>query len=283
MEAVSPFFEDADRVRLFQGDCLEVMPGLDGPFDMILADLPYGITALKSSWDVVIPFEPLWEQYKRLIKPNGAVVLFGSQPFTSALVMSNPRWFKYCWVWDKKFAGNFCLAKTRPMQTTEDVCIFSKGTSVYYPQMTRRAEPIKAGGMTQTGIINNKAFIALKKKYEEKYPVNILSYPRTLGRTQHSTEKPVDLLSYLIKTYTQPGELILDNTAGSFSTGVAAVLNGRRFVGIEREEKYCQVGQKRIEAAIQEVDSMLIKPWELDSSPTAKAATSDQMSLFDSV
>jgi DNA modification methylase len=232
--------------QLWLGDCLEEMSRIeDGSIDMILADLPYGTTACK--WDVIIPFEPLWKQYKRVIKKRGAVVLFGSQPFTSMLVMSNPAWFKYSLVWDKKFAGNFNNAKYQPMMTFEDVLIFGNGRITYNPQMTKRDKPIKGGGFTASQSIKQKTLEPLRKVYTDKYPVAILEYPRALGKAGHPTQKPVALLSYLIKTYTNPGELVLDNTCGSGSTLEAAELNGRNSIGIEKDAGYFEIARNRLE------------------------------------
>lgn len=274
------FFEDGDRVQLYKGDCLEIMPQLEGTFDAIICDLPYGTTAC--SWDVVIPFEPLWECYKRLIKPNGAIVLFGSQPFTSALVMSNPKWFRYEWIWEKSQATGHLDANRRPMKNHENILVFSRQAAFYQPQIEeKKTENIRSG--TRGG---NKGCYGVFSSTSPRLISSDLAYPKSTLKFNnvnskprvHNCEKPIDLLSYLIKTYTLPGERILDNTAGSFSTGVAAVLNGRKFVGIEREEKYCAIGQQRIEKALQEVYSMLIKPWELDEK---LPETNQQIELFE--
>lgn len=232
--------------QLFCGDCLTVMPTLpDGCADMILCDLPYGTTAC--AWDSVIPFEPLWTQYKRLIKPKGAIVLFGSQPFTSALVMSNPSWFKYCWVWDKKGTGNFAVAKYQPLRASEDIAVFSSGACNYYPQMRKGILRKKGGGgmciingMTRSHSIN-----------DAYYPTNMIriSNANFADRGLHPTQKPVDLLAYLIRTYTNPSETVLDNTMGSGSTGVAAIQEGRKFIGIEQDDIYFTIAEDRIRKA----------------------------------
>lgn len=276
---MKPFFEDGDRVQIYKGDCLEIMPQLEGTFDTIICDLPYGITACKD-WDQVIPFEPLWENYRRLIKPNGAIILFGSQPFTSALVMSNPKWFKYEWIWQKQYGSNFASTKYQPFKEHENVLVFSEKAHCFYPVRVQASESsLKRDPIGSRRIRKHNKLRDVKtehsgiKRLDEllesdglKHPGSVLKYNLS-DRGYHPTQKPIDLLSYLIKTYTLPDNRILDNTAGSFSTGVAAVLNGRKFVGIEREEKYCAIGQQRIEKALQEVDSMLIKPWELDEKP----------------
>ena len=230
---------------IIEGDCLEVMKEIDDKsIDMILCDLPYGTTAC--SWDKIIPFEPLWAQYKRIIKDNGAIVLTASQPFTSALVMSNPKMFKYALVWDKKFSGSFSLAKKQPMKTHEDIMVFGNGTVNYYPQMVKRDKTITSGKRVNPNTQGGKEYIAPKKVYDKKYPISILSYPRELGRTTHPTQKPVALFEYLIKTYTNEGDLVLDNCAGSGTTGVAAKNLKRNFILIEKEPKYVEIARERI-------------------------------------
>ncbi len=231
--------------KLIHGDCLEVMPTLEiGSVDMILCDLPYGTTSCH--WDSVIPFEPLWTQYKRLIKPRGAIVLFGSQPFTSALVMSNIEWFRYCWVWDKKISGNPLLAKSQPLKTHEDIVIFSENGHFYYPQMRNGDMRVKGGGFSK--ILNMETTKSISDKY---FPVSILDYSNAV-RGIHPTQKPVDLLRYLIRTYTSEGETILDNTMGSGSTIVAAIQEGRNAIGIERDTEYFAIAQQRcLEATYQ--------------------------------
>jgi len=237
-------------IELYCGDCLNVMPTLTGPFDMILADLPYGTTACK--WDTVIPFEPLWEQYKRLIKKRGAVVLFGSQPFTSALVMSNVEWFKYDWIWRKSRPQGHLNAKRMPLLDIEHLSVFGNGLPVYFPQGTEPCEIVKAntpGRVSSNGIYGDTA----KQEHvqtETNYPRQILDFPsvHNVG-AYHPTQKPVALLEYLIRTYTNEGETVLDNTMGSGSTGVACVNTGRNFVGIEKEREYFAIAKQRIEAA----------------------------------
>ena len=240
--------------QLIRGDCLDVMPTLkSGSVDMILCDPPYGTT--NCSWDSVIPFEPLWAQYKRIIKPRGAIVLFGSQPFTSALVMSNIEWFKYCWVWDKNRGNGHLVAKYRPLQQTEDIAVFSESSHFYKPQMAKRDNPRKFNGSpTQTEIMNRQVYTANYERcdYTERYPVNLLSFPWSNRDSYHPTQKPVDLLRYLIRTYTNDGETILDNTMGSGSTIVAAIQEGRNAIGIERDADYFAIAQQRcLEATYQ--------------------------------
>jgi site-specific DNA-methyltransferase (adenine-specific) len=222
---------------------------------MVMCDLPYGTTACK--WDTVIPFEPLWAQYRRVAKRNAAIVLTASQPFTTMLIASNMRDFAYCWVWDKKFAANFVQAKRMPMRVHEDVVVFctSGKTPSYYPQMTQRDKPIKKGGNKQSSAIPIRqtetaaAFSAAGKTYDEKRPETIIEFNCREGRGLHPTQKPVALMEYLIRTYTREGETVLDNCMGSGTTGVACGNLGRRFIGIEQDEKYFQIAQTRISSA----------------------------------
>ena len=231
----------------YQGDCLEVMKGIkDKSVDMILADLPYGTTACK--WDTIIPFEPLWEQYKRIIKDNGAIVLTASQPFTSALVMSNIKMFKYCWVWDKKKPGAIGIAKYQPLRYTEDIVVFSKKTTRYFPQMVNR-EKVKVSRNYKHSEINAPSLkeMSENKEYTQKFPSNIIEVSNANQNNKlHPTQKPVALFEYLIKTYTNEGDLVLDNTAGSGTTGVACKNLNRNFILIEQDEKYCDIIKERV-------------------------------------
>lgn len=237
--------------KLYRGDCLEVMNVIpDKSIDMILCDLPYGTTACK--WDIIIPFEPLWEQYKRIIKDNGAIVLFASQPFTSLLIASNLKKYKHCWVWNKKFAANFVMAKYQPLKIHEDIIVFGYNTVNYYPQKTQRDIPIKLGkNVSKSGSVN-LAYAKDKYKnkiYNDKNPESILFFnTRAEGQKKlHQTQKPVELCEYLIKTYTNEGETVLDNCMGSGSTGVAARNTGRFFIGVEKEDYIFEIAKKRIE------------------------------------
>lgn len=232
---------------LYEGDCLKIMPTLPaGSVDMILCDLPYGTTACK--WDTIIPFEPLWREYRRLIKPKGAIVLTASQPFTSALVMSNVKEFRHEWIWDKVIPRGHLVAKKRPMQRSESVLVFSQQPPAYYPIMEKRAKPIKGKEGARTSIMGgeSKGFSAV---YTHKYPVNILVFKPDVRGKLHPTKKPVALFEYLIKTYTQPGETVLDNCAGSGTTGAACVNTDRKFILIEKEPTYCAAIDRRLKAA----------------------------------
>ena len=219
----------------------------DKKIDMILCDLPYGTTACK--WDTIIPFEPLWEQYKRIIKDNGGIVLTASQPFTSALIMSNIEWFKYCWVWEKSRAGNFMLAKKQPMRFHEDVCVFYKKQPTYNPIMEKGE---KNHGTKDTNakvnILGIESMTIKANTKDMKYPRSVLKFKSTDStRNLHPTQKPVELMEYLIATYTNEGDLVLDNCSGSSSTLVACQNMSRKGLGIELEKEYCELSKNRLE------------------------------------
>ena len=228
------------RIDLMQGDCLELMKDIpDGSIDMILADLPYGTTACK--WDEIIPLDLLWEQYVRVIKDNGAIVLTASQPFTTKLIDSNIDLFRYCWVWNKKISGNPLLAKHQPLKVHEDICVFSKKRHNYYPQMRKGKMRKKGGG-------RSKLFdMEMTAKYsDEYYPISIIEFSNA-KRGVHPTQKPVELFEYLIKTYTNEGDTVLDNVMGSGTTGVACKNLNRNFIGMELDETYFNIAKERIE------------------------------------
>lgn len=191
----------------------------------------------------------MWEQLKRIIKPNGAIVMTASQPFTSALVMSNPDWFKYQWVWDKKIPSGMSYARFQPMRQHEDVLVFCKGRTPYNAQMVKRDAPIKGGGMSKGETTNNQNLKALKKTYTHKNPITLISFDKVRRGSVHPTQKPVALMEYLIRTYTNEGETVLDFTAGSFTTGVACVNLNRAFIGIEMDDNYFDIGVNRIKDA----------------------------------
>ena len=229
------------KIELIQGDCLEKMKDIPNKsIDLILADLPYGTTACK--WDTIIPFEPLWEQYKRIIKDNGAIVLTASQPFTSALVMSNVKMFKYEWVWEKEQGVNFLLSKKQPLKITENILVFSKNQTVYNPQMTI-GNPYISGKGTSGDVSNNVVKIQTKNN-GTRYPKNLIKINRQTGL--HPTQKPVALMEYLIKTYTNEDETVLDNCMGPGTTGVACKNINRNFIGIELDPEYFKIAEKRI-------------------------------------
>ena len=232
-------------INLIQGDCLEVMKDIpDGSIDMVLTDPPYGTTACK--WDSVIPFEPMWEQLKRITKKNGAIVLTASQPFTSALVMSNVKMFKYCWVWEKNKATGHLNAKKQPMNSYEDVVVFYKKQCEYNPQFgTGKAysNNNKEGG---EGECYGKTKGSSVSNITTRYPRRNIRFNVDIKASFHPTQKPVALMEYLIKTYTNESETVLDFTMGSGTTGVAAKNLNRDFIGIEIDETYFNIAKERI-------------------------------------
>lgn len=246
------------KIELIQGDCLEKMKDIpDGSIDLILCDLPYGTTACK--WDVVIPFEPLWEQYKRIIKDRGAIVLFGSQPFTSLMIMSCFDLFKYCWYWRKSKPNGWQHSKNRPMTAIEECCVFSKAPMGHISQLGEKRmvyNPqgiISIGTKKVTAVAHGKMIGARPNQIGVEYeaftgfPHNVLEYPNVIGiKALHPTQKPVSLLEYLIKTYTLEGETVLDNCMGSGSTGVACKNLNRNFIGIELDPEYFKIAEKQI-------------------------------------
>ena len=238
-----------------QGDCLELMKDIpDGSVDMILADLPYGTTACK--WDTIIPFEPLWEQYERIIKDNGAIVLTASQPFTSALIMSNPKLFRYEWIWEKSRPTGFPMAKHRPMKNHETIIVFSKSPATYtpsgfmnyYPQGVEECDRIIKRTNKHKTATNGGDLGTEIHSTQTGFPKTILKIKNTNKDSKnHPTEKPVELMEYLIKTYTNEGDLVLDNVAGSGTTGVACQNLNRKYILIEKEEEYINVIKDRLE------------------------------------
>jgi len=239
------------KIELIQGDCLEKMKDIpDKSIDMILCDLPYGTTTCK--WDVIIPFEPLWEQYQRIIKDNGAIVLTASQPFTSALVMSNIKMFKYEWIWEKHKGTNSFLAKKQPLKIHENILVF--GGKNYYPQKTE-GTPYKLRGShnihKEYSVYGNGGKpVGYAKDYDssKRYPVSVQKFSNhNQGKNNyHPTQKPVALFEYLIKTYTNERDTVLDNCMGSGTTGVACKNLNRNFIGIELDAEYFKIAEKRI-------------------------------------
>ncbi len=232
-------------MRLYNGDCLEVMKHIpDGSIDMICTDPPYGVTACH--WDKVVDIPAMWQQFNRVISKNGAMVMTATQPFATDLINGNRKYFKYEWVWNKILPSGMITAKYQPMKTHENILIFAKTSTLYNPQMIKRINPIKAGGMSKGESFGSKKLNALKKVYYEKYPMTIITVIKT--RTgQHPTQKPLELMEYLIKTYTNEGMTVLDPFAGSFTTGVACQNLGRKFLGIEKDPGYYKLGKQRME------------------------------------
>lgn len=266
-------------INLWKGDCLELMEHIpDNSVDMILCDLPYGTTACK--WDTVIPFEPLWDNYKRIIKDNGAIVLFGSQPFTTKLINSNINNFKYEWVWEKQKGANFMGAKYSPIKYHENIVVFGKTNNSkvkYYPQKTNVIELDdilnmnkkelkhfmdnrlydRYGKIDRRKTINNipnpkdghYGKMSLKIRNADdgtRFPKSVIKINKSINKNLHPTQKPVELLEYLVKTYTDENMLVLDNTMGVGSTGVACKNTNRKFIGIELDEEYFNIASKRI-------------------------------------
>lgn len=237
---------------LVNDDCLNAMKFIpDGSISMILTDPPYGTTACK--WDSVIPLDKMWEQLKRIVKPNGAIVMFGNQPFTSILVTSNLEMFKYQWVWDKVRGSNFATVKIRPFNSHEDVVVFYAKQPTYNPQMVEGKPYTQKQGYVgeskQTGLYR-KEVITVNEGV--RYPLSIIKQSKESGF--HPTQKPVALMEYLIKTYTNENETVLDFTAGSFTTGVACVNTNRKFIGIEMDKGYFDIGVGRIKERIKCLD-----------------------------
>jgi len=250
-------------IKLLHGDCLKLLPTIEaGSVDLVLTDPPYGMTACK--WDTVIPFEPMWKEVWRVLKPNGAVAFFGSEPFSSALRMSQIKYFKYDWVWSKSRPSGIGYAKYRPMSYHEVISIFGKNKLNYYAQRIPRSESGAKRCLSSFDYNNTKNHnlqLGLKpsklgvKHYDHqtKNPSTILNYKSITATSKekkagkHPTQKPVALLEYLIKTYTIEGETVLDFTMGSGSTGVACKNIGRNFIGIEKDENYFNVAKDRID------------------------------------
>ena len=237
-------------MKLLQGDCLELMKDIeDKSVDLILCDLPYGTTTCK--WDTIIPFDKLWGQYERIIKDNGAIVLTSAQPFTSALVMSNPKIFKYEWIWEKSKATGYLNSKIMPLVAHENILIFGKRKLIYNPQMTEGKPYNKGKAYRPTDVYGGQISVLVRNDSGLRYPRTV-QYFRTAeseGKL-HPTQKPVALMEYLIKTYTNEGDLVLDNCMGSGTTGVACKNLNRDFIGIELDEKYFKIAQERIETTL---------------------------------
>lgn len=279
-------------VEIIQGECLaEMRKFADESIDCILSDLPYGTTTCK--WDTIIPLDKLWEEYKRIIKPKGAIILFGTEPFTSNLVLSNPKWFREKLTWVKHKPSNIGNAKFMHLKYSEDIIVFASGKCTYNPQMqprtSDRVRQAQKGDSKQWRTNRGDTQeVSFGTKYaprswsafnaDWKYPSNVLSFPAVVSNSKekvnHSTQKPVKLLEYLIKTYTNPGELVLDNCIGSGSTAVAAVHAGRRCIGIEVDELYCNMARTRVAEALEEVREKLKNEeygksetgiWQMDS------------------
>lgn len=239
--------------KIYLGDCLDLMPQIrDQSVDMVLCDLPYGTT--KNNWDSIIPLDKLWEQYERVIKPNGAIVLFSQQPFTSKLVMSNPKLFKYEWIWEKENGTGFLNANHAPLKIHENILVFGKGATsptkksvsmTYNPQKTKGKPYTAVQGYSGSNYSPTVGNVTVSDGM--RFPTDILRFQRDKNK-YHSTQKPVDLCQYLIRTYTNSDGVILDNCMGSGSTIIAAIRENRQYIGIEKDEHYFEIANERIAA-----------------------------------
>ena len=239
---------------LYNDDCLNVLKGLeDNSIDLILQDPPYNTTACKWEWDIMTKIEEFWKEWNRVIKPNGAIVMFGSEPFSSKLRLSNLKNYKYDWIWDKKIPSGMSYAKYQPMRRTELISVFYKGTCNYYPQMVLRDKPIKSGGTNYSDTAPHTLPKNFKKIYTHKNPTNILEFDKIRKDSLHPTQKPVALLEYLIKTYTQENETVFDGFSGSCSTGIACLNTNRQFIGVELDEHYYTIGKQRVDEHIKKI------------------------------
>ena len=243
-----------DNYEIYKGDCLEVMDKLieqGVKVDAIITDPPYGTTACK--WDSVIPFDEMWKRLNKLIKDNGAIVLFGSEPFSSHLRMSNIKNFKYDWIWEKPQGANFMLVKRQPYKVHEVISVFNKHT--YIPQM-EEGKPYISGKGTSGDITGNVIKVQTKNE-GTRYPRSVQRFSMNKSKSFHPTQKPVELLEYLIKTYTVAGETVLDFTMGSGSTGVACLNTNRKFIGIELDDKYFEIAKNRLKEATEKKEELL--------------------------
>ena len=247
--SLEPYYNH-NGITIYNGDCLEIMPDIPtGSIDMVMADPPYGTTACK--WDSIIPLEPMWEQLKRVIKPNGAIVLTASQPFTTALISSNMKMFKYCWYWQKERVTNPLQCKRRAGKVVEECVVFYNNQPTYNPIRTlhlgKKVSNKPAGTHTKTSALNE---LKVTPYIDDgtRYPVQVIKFNRDLNKL-HPTQKPVALMEYLIKTYTNEGETVLDFAMGSGTTGIACKNLDRDFIGIEKDPEYFEIARKRIDRA----------------------------------
>jgi len=231
--------------KIYCGDCLELMPNIESEsIDMILADVPYGTTACK--WDSIIPLEPMWEQLKRIIKPNGAIVMTASQPFTTKLIASNMGMFKYEWIWNKTFGKEPFASGKRPQKAHENICLFYYRQPVFNSQKTKGTPYIDIRKRAiQPGTHYQKKNVIIKNS-GYRYPISVINFVNANFEGMHPTQKPVALIEYLIKTYTNENETVLDFTIGSGTTPVACIKTSRQYIGMEISPEYCEIAEKRI-------------------------------------
>ena len=233
--------------EVHQGDCLEILKQVpDGSVDMVLCDLPYGTTRCK--WDTIIPFEPLWDEYRRVTKKNAAIVLTAAQPFTSVLIASNLKEFKYNWVWEKSKATGYLNAKKMPMRAHEDVCVFYRKPPTYNPQMWESTPYNKGSAHRPTEVYGKQKEVLVKNDTGLRYPrtVQYFKTAESEGKVYHPTQKPISLFRYLIETYTNEGEVVLDSCLGAGTTALAALSCNRNFIGMELAEEYVKISRDRI-------------------------------------
>ena len=234
-------------MKLINDDCLKVLPTIaDKSVDLILTDPPYGTTQCK--WDSIIPFEPMWKELKRIIKDNGCIALFGSEPFSSYLRTSNVDWFKYDWIWQKSKSTNYLNSKKQPLRNSEIISIFYKKQCSYFPQMENGTPYNKGYALRNTDVYNKQKAVLVKNTNGLRFPKSIIYFKTTEAESEvvHPTQKPVALLEYLIKTYTYENETVLDFTMGSGTTGVACLNTNRNFIGIEKDKKYFEIAKKKM-------------------------------------
>ena len=239
-------------IDLKQGDCLDIMQGIpDKSVDMILCDLPYGTT--RNRWDSVIPLDKLWEQYNRIAKDDAAIALHCMQPFTTDLISSNRRHFKYMWYWDKHLKTGFLNAKKQPLRQMEEIAVFYKKQPVFDPPLKRRDVHLRCKAGRAASTCYGRQDRRIVTETDEYCATTLITdYPKEIFRSGHPTQKPVALEEYLIRTYTRPGDIVLDNCMGAGTTGVACVHTGRQFIGIEMDREYFLTATKRINEALEE-------------------------------
>lgn len=239
----------SQNIKLYNNDCFNILPSLeDNSIDLLLVDLPYGTTNCK--WDTILPFDKLWHQYNRVVKKNGAMIFTATQPFTSLLISSNIDNFKYNLVWEKSKATGYLNAKKQPMRAHEDICIFYRKTPTYNPIMTKGEPYDKGTALRPTDVYGSQKETTVVNKTGLRYPRSVIYFKtsESEGEVLHPTQKPVLLMEYLIKTYSNVGDTVLDNCMGSGTTGVACINTNRNFIGIEKEEKYYNIAKNRIES-----------------------------------
>lgn len=233
-------------LSLHEGDCLSILPTLpDASVDCVLSDLPYGVS--NASWDRALDLGALWAEWKRLLKPSGVVLLFGCQPYTSDLIVSNRKWFRYCWYWQKNRPTGFLNARIGPLKTVEDVCVFCRKGATYHPQMVQLEKPVRSNGTRTAGPLYNKSGISNTghREYTESFPRQILTFSKDEPQL-HPSQKPLALVEYLLRTHTDPGHVVLDPCMGAGTTGLACKNLDREFIGVELDAATFRIARDRI-------------------------------------